>query len=425
MPWFSTQSKKRLIFRFLPVILTVLTTAIFPGCSPVLLTTTLTPAAVDTAPAQPTNTRVPSPTPTRHPTIPPVYLDALVWKTEPSVPVILYHRFILDKNPESSKTKLRLAEFENHLQTLYDHGYRLVPLEKWLDGDLTIPTGTRPLVLTMDDAFFADQVFLNDDGTPSEKSGIGILWKFNQTHPDFGFYAALFANLGDKYYANIDYKDVFIYDEHWQESLQKVIVWCIEHDIMPYDHLYHHPRLDLTDSEDVPYEMSLNDRQLRKYLQAENHSDLISKVSNIIALPYGAWPPAKGADQLIIDYQDPEGRPVKAVLEANYYHDENNLLYSVYSSRFNRYHIPRITMNTQKALNYLVENPNLVPAAETCRLGPVNPAETRDPDKLIGLIKDAQKNGSCRPGYYWVNGFYFDASGSSITQGKVPAIGQP
>ena len=31
---------------------------------------------------------------------------------------------------------------------------------------------------------------------------MGVLWQFYQEHPDFGFSASLFYNLGDKLFAN-------------------------------------------------------------------------------------------------------------------------------------------------------------------------------------------------------------------------------
>jgi len=63
---------------------------------------------------------------------------------------------------------------------------------------------------------------------------------------------------------------------------------------MPYNHLYHHPRLDLTNGKDIPSEMQLNDAQLRKDLKSEGREDLIPEIQNIIALPYGSWPPTQG-----------------------------------------------------------------------------------------------------------------------------------
>ena len=364
-----------------------------------------------------------SDTPTLAPTNAPIYFDALAWNSEPVVPIILYHQFIPDINPLSSKTKLRLGDFRNQLESLYNAGYSLVPLNQWLKGNLSVPPGRRPLILTMDDAFFASQIFLNPDGTPSPKSGIGVLWQFSKDHPDFGFSAALFSNLGDKLYANIDLGSVFINEGDWKPSLEQVLVWGIQHNVMPYNHLYHHPRLDLTEGKYITSEIKTNDVILEKFLKLASREDLISSVDNIIALPYSIWPPSKGGKAMITGYRNPLDQPVLAVLEAGYYHDEHNLAYSPYSPHFDRYHIPRITMNTLKSVDYLVNlNDHQVPAARPCRLGPLDSTQTQDAEALSVLIKSAISAGQCQPGYYQVKDIFFDASGASIKAVVLPPL---
>ena len=141
-------------------------------------------------------------------------------------------------------------------------------------------------------------------------------------------------------------------------------------------------------------------------------------------LPYSIWPPNPIGKKLLINYHNPLGQPVLAVLEAGYYHDTNTLAYSPFSSHFQRYHIPRITMNTQKALNYLVDHRQQVPVAQSCRLGPVDPARAADPAYLSGLVKDAVQSALCPHAYYSVSGFYFDASGQTVIQGQLAPIGE-
>jgi hypothetical protein len=286
----------------------------------------------------------------------PGHIDALSWDREPMVPIILYHRFIPDSNKKSSRTKLRLGEFRQQLQSLYDAGYSLISLDQWLKGDLSTPVGRRPLILTLDDAFFADQIFLDPDGSPSPKSGIGVLWQFSQEHLDFGFSVALFSNMGDKLYANQDLGSHFINNANWKPALANVITWCIEHNVIPYNHLYHHPRLDLTSGEYITSELRRNDTALEQLLALSHHDDLEFRLDNIIAIPYSIWPSSAAEKKLITNYLNPRRQPALAVLEAGYYHDPHPIAYSPYSSQFERYHIPRITMNTKKAVAYLVDN---------------------------------------------------------------------
>jgi hypothetical protein len=106
----------------------------------------------------------------------------------------------------------------------------LIPLKDWLEGDFIIPEGRKPLVITLDDLWFGNQIFIRDDGTPSPNSGIGVLWQFSQENPDFGFHAALFAINGDKYYPEREVGDVFyaadnvdFFSKSWHTKLGNTI----------------------------------------------------------------------------------------------------------------------------------------------------------------------------------------------------------
>lgn len=406
---------------------------VIPGCFPAITLAPTPPVVIATptpiaSPAAVSPTATPVATSTKQVNDGP-YITALTWSSEPLVPVILYHRFIPDSFSKSTPTKTRLADFRQQLQTFYDNGYSLIPFDHWLKGDLSMPPGRHPLILTIDDAFFADQIFLNIDGSPSVKSGIGILWDFSQQHPDFGFSAALFSNLGDKLYGNIETKKYFLNGDGWKESLEKVIVWGIEHDVMPYNHLYTHPRLDLTQSQDVKYQINKNDLLLRKYLILAGRPDLIARIDNIISLPYSIWPQSKGGKQIIKDYFNPEGHQTLAVVEADYYHDKDKLLHSPYSPQFDRYHIPRITLNTKASLQYLVDNRDQFPPAQQCKLGPRDEQRLINESYLKDLIRAAIQTGTCQPGYYQVKGFVFNAGAENIellkmdkTQPETPLI---
>lgn len=379
-----------------------------PVAQPAPVVTVAAPLVVFTSePKSELAARQPKAAPTSPAPEPGIDLNALTWVSEPRVPVILYHRFIPDTaNP--SPTRMRLAEFHRHLEVLYANGYSLVSLEKWLAGDMTLPVGRHPLILTIDDLFFADQIFLDPDGRPSLDSGLGVLWQFSQEHPDFGFSAALFFNMGDKHYANYQTQTWFVEVEGWEDALAKVIVWCIEHDALPYNHFFTHPRLDWTESEFVECELYDNDLVLRSYLQRAGRPDLIGRLKNFVALPYSIWPPAEGGKQALLNYRNPEGEVVQVVLEAGYYHDDKTLP-APYFAGFDRYHIPRITTNTNLSLEYLIDQRPRFPAAQECNLAGLDPQNIGQAGYLGEQIGKAVREGRCQPGYYWVGGFFFDA----------------
>jgi hypothetical protein len=334
----------------------------------------------------PTNAISPSPSPTDTPKPASQILEAMVWTSEPRVPILVYHRFLPDYYEYSTKVKMRLGDFRAHLETLYANGYSLVPLGEWLDEHLVVPEGRQPLVLTIDDAFFADQISLTEDGNPNPESGLGVMWHFYQEHPDFGFHVALFPNLGDKLYPG------------GEEALARVIVWCIEHDAIPYNHFYTHPRLDLTEPRWIQWEAEKNDLYLRELLYSIGREDLIPQLGNILALPYGVWPDHPAAKQALLTYVSPEGKPLQAILEVDYAVRARYLL-PPYSPDFDPWHVPRI-VGTQEAIELLAGEKDSFPTAQKCLIGPVNLDDLMNRSVIEELILIELNKGSCPEGIY-------------------------
>ncbi|MFO3797628.1 MAG: hypothetical protein ACK8QZ_10145, partial [Anaerolineales bacterium] len=171
------------------------------ACAPAIATPSPSlpsPTPLPPSPSLPSPTPLPpSPTP-----IPTTSLTALVWTSDPKVPILTYHQFADDIAKRSSPVKVRKSDFRAELESLYAAGYSLVSLREWLHGQWLVPPGRRPLILSMDDLFYNNQIGLTPKGEADPNTGIGILWEFYQQHPDFGFHLALFANLGDKLYAD-------------------------------------------------------------------------------------------------------------------------------------------------------------------------------------------------------------------------------
>jgi hypothetical protein len=360
----------------------------------------------------PVITPLPTTIPTGASSRPETFINATVWEQDPQVPILLYHRFLPDTYAKSYPTKTVFRDFHSELQSLFDNGYSLVSLQDWINGDLQVPAGRRPIIITLDDAFFADQIYLENNGQPSLNSGLGVLWEFSQQHPDFGFAASLFANMGDKVYGNIQKGNWYENGPGWEDSLAKVIAWCIQHNVMPYNHMYNHPRLDLTLTEQIPWELEKNDQSMRTFLKRINGLDLVKGVDNIVALPYGAWPLSKGGKAAILKYKNPEGVPLQAVLEAGYYYNAE-YLQPPYSSAYNPWHIPRIAGHIP-AINMLVEQKAQFPVAKTCSIGPVQPSQTGDNLYLMDQILKAIRADQCPAGVYSFSGKLFRASSTQI-----------
>jgi len=357
--------------------------------------------------ALPTETSTPLPTPT----VTPFYLKVTVWTQEPRVPVLTYHQFAPDTSKFSTDHKVRLADFRAQLESLDKAGFTLVAVDQWINGHVTVPAGRRPLVFAMDDLFYNNQITLGPDGVPDPSTGIGVFWQFYQQHTDFGFKLALFSNLGDKFYANPDKPD-------WQEKLAKAIAWCMDHGALVYNHTYLHAPLDKMQSSDITWELQWNDRYLRKLLTNINRQDLIPKLGNMLAVPFGLWP---NDVQTLTGYKTPEGLPMQALFDIDPMVAQAKYLLPPYSPYFNRYRIPRIAAHPDmvnygpSTIDYLVQHKNEFPLAQECALGPLGEARITDTDYLIKQIGLVVTSGVCPAGIYSVNGRDFDAQASQVT----------
>jgi hypothetical protein len=347
-------------------------------------------------------------------TAPLTYLAATVWTEDPRIPVLVYHRFIPPSRGVSNPTQVLLADFQDELERLYAAGYSLVSLQDWLEGDLSLPASRKPLAITIDDAFFADQVSIDSNGIPLENTGLGILWAFANDHPDFGFKVSLFANYGDKYYNNLPEKDWFQFDLEWRQALGDAIAWCLDHNVGVYNHLYSHPRLDLTKPEYVYSEVARNDVALRFFLTNAGHATEIEKLHNIIGLPYGLWPPTKWGVDSILNYVDPEGKPVEAVFGAGSYTDPGYLS-APYSPGYDPMHIPRINASAM-GVAFVIQQAADFPAASSCLLGPLDPSSAQDSARLQQAIQRQVEDLHCPFGVYSMPGGLYEATESRVQE---------
>jgi len=407
-----------LLQKIIPLILvTLLAAQVLSGCSVVQSfmpteTPTLTPTPLPTATPLP-----PSPTPT--PTEVPFFVDATVMPLDQQVPILIYHRFIPDYIGPTTPMKMQLSEFKYELQTLYDNGFTLVSLYDWIHGSSLVPPGRRPLILTIDDVWYADTLFINEDGSLSDLSALGILHDFYEEHPDFGYHAAVFAIYGDKYYAEKQIGDVFVVSDNatwttpsWRIKLGNTIAWAVENGIEVYNHTLEHPTLTNLPDDQIQIQLAKNDVVLREFLTQAGREDIIPLLKNIIALPEGKWPEKQSGKNVILNYKDPEGKPVLAVMEA-YNMDAAKYTPSYFSADFNPFAIPRITASPY-FVNYIVQSKETIPAAQACQLGPFKQEQDGDVAVLQELILNAVTSGQCPEGAYHVSGHIFVAQNGKV-----------
>ena len=107
------------------------------------------------------------------------------------VMILEYHKI---DYPEERWTRTP-ENFRRDLETLYTKGYRLVGLNALIDGRVSPPAGTTPIVLTFDDSSPGQFRYIESSGKLEidPKSAVGILDAFTREHPDFGRAATFFV----------------------------------------------------------------------------------------------------------------------------------------------------------------------------------------------------------------------------------------
>ncbi len=106
------------------------------------------------------------------------------------IPVLMYHQITPNPAGEYDQTP---GEFRDELERLYREDYRPVTAAQYISGDLDLPAGTHPVVLTFDDST-SSQLSFTDTGTVSPDSAAGILAEFGARYPDFRPVATFYVN---------------------------------------------------------------------------------------------------------------------------------------------------------------------------------------------------------------------------------------
>ncbi len=101
--------------------------------------------------------------------------------------IIEYHKLsarntLLDRTP---------AKFRQDLEKLYKDGFRPVTVSEWLDGQMPLPPGASPVILTFDDAH-PSQLQLTKQGALAPNCFVGIWTEFAAKHPDFPVHGTFF-----------------------------------------------------------------------------------------------------------------------------------------------------------------------------------------------------------------------------------------
>ncbi|MQS06815.1 polysaccharide deacetylase family protein [Streptomyces alkaliphilus] len=179
-----------------------------------------------------------------------------------SVPVLMYHQLVeepagvYDRTPE---------DFRAELERLAEENYVPVTAGEYSRGEIDIPAGTHPVVLTFDDSTNS-QFALDDDGKPIPDSAVGILLEVAERHPGFRPTATFFVN--DNAFS--------------ATGAPEALPWLTEHGFEIGNHTLGHAHLGQLTDEEVQREIAGNAAAIAELAPGTEVTSL--------ALPFGVMP---------------------------------------------------------------------------------------------------------------------------------------
>jgi hypothetical protein len=187
------------------------------------------------------------------------------------VMILEYHKI---DYPEERWTRTP-ENFRRDLETLYARGYRLQSLNGLIEGRITVPAGTTPVVLTFDDSSAGQFRYIERNGSVEidPKSGIGILEQFIREKPDFGRAATFFVLPGAK-----PPNDLFNQQQHQGRKLR----WLVEQGYELGNHTLWHANLGKYDEATVRQQLAEAQIWVQRHVPDYRFRSL--------ALPHGVYP---------------------------------------------------------------------------------------------------------------------------------------
>lgn len=180
--------------------------------------------------------------------------------------ILMYHEI---GYPESEWRRTP-ENFRRDLETLYEQGYRAVSLTDLVRGNINIPAGTSPVVLTFDDGNKGNFYYLekNSELEIAPDCAVAIMESFRKEKPDFGLAATFFV-----YYPNPFREPRYI---------EKKLNYLAAKGFEIGNHTYGHADLSRLGSGEIQRELAQHVPKTREYVPGYE--------VNSLALPYGGYP---------------------------------------------------------------------------------------------------------------------------------------
>lgn len=179
------------------------------------------------------------------------------------IPVLMHHQI----RPGGSVYDMTAVQLRGELTRLWQDGFYPIRADQLVAGNIDVPKGKSPVVLTFDDGS-NNQVSFRPDGTLDPNSGLGVLEAFARTHHDFPATATFYIPRS-------------VFDGNGRTPAS-TLAWLTEHGYEIGNHTKDHIPLNTLDPTAVQQQIVLGNRVL---------SDLIPGFKpKTFALPLGALP---------------------------------------------------------------------------------------------------------------------------------------
>lgn len=185
------------------------------------------------------------------------------------VPVLMYHHILAKRLASLDRTPDQLRR---ELEKLAKKGYVPITAREFVKGEIRVPAGKYPVVLTFDDGH-PSHFGLDESGNPRPDTAVGVIQTVAAKYPDFRPVATFWVN-----------RDPF--GLHDRESQEVAVRWLVDHGFEVANHTWTHPNLRVLKRKKVREQIVRIERLLKK---------LGAPPSETMALPYGSLPHPKKA----------------------------------------------------------------------------------------------------------------------------------
>ncbi|MEU5865803.1 polysaccharide deacetylase family protein [Nonomuraea sp. NPDC047529] len=183
------------------------------------------------------------------------------------VPIIMYHRILRKRVASIDRTPGQLRQ---ELEKLAKQGYVPITAGEFATGDIRVPAGRFPVVLTFDDGH-PSHFALDASGNPEPDTAVGVILDVAARYPSFRPTATFWIT-----------REPFGLRD--QEQQAAAVRWLVEHGFEVANHTWSHPDLRRLSKKKVREQIVRVERLLKR---------LGAPPDRTLALPYGSMPRPK------------------------------------------------------------------------------------------------------------------------------------